>query len=92
MSALAWYEFSRGPRTPNQLAVAKAFLADDGIVPLTDAIVETAAEVFRKLGSPRRRAADIAIGVTASYCNATLMTCNARDFIGIPNLDVEDGT
>jgi predicted nucleic acid-binding protein len=26
LSAIAWYEFSRGPRTPEQLAVARSFL------------------------------------------------------------------
>jgi predicted nucleic acid-binding protein len=28
MSAVAWYEFSRGPRTPEQLAVARSFLGE----------------------------------------------------------------
>jgi len=46
--------------------------------------------VFRRLGSPRRRAADIAIGVTAVSHNATLLTRNARDFAGNPGLEVED--
>ncbi len=33
MSAVAWYEFSRGPRTPEQLATARSFFTTDGIVP-----------------------------------------------------------
>ena len=33
ISSIAWYEFSRGPRTPEQLAVARALFADDGVVP-----------------------------------------------------------
>ena len=65
MSAVAWYEFSRGPRTPEQLAVARSFFFEDGIVPLSEELASAAAEVFRQLGSPRRRAADVAIGVTA---------------------------
>ena len=36
MSAIAWYEFSRGPRTPEQLAVARSFLFEDGIVPFSE--------------------------------------------------------
>lgn len=91
LSAVAWYEFSRGPRTPEQLATARAFFADDGIVPFSEQIASAAAEVFRQLGSPRRRAADIAIGVTAALRNATLISRNARDFAGIPGLVVEDG-
>ena len=90
MSAVAWYEFSRGPRTPEQLATARAFFAVGGIIPLSEQIAGAAAEVFRQLGSPRRRAADIVIGVTAAFRNATLLTRNASDFTGIPNLHVED--
>jgi predicted nucleic acid-binding protein len=89
MSAVAWYEFSRGPRTPEQLAVARSFFFDDGIVPLSEDLASVAAEVFRSLGSPRRRAADIAIGVTAVAMEAALVTRNARDFAGIPDLEVE---
>lgn len=90
ISAVAWHEFSRGPRTPDQLATARAFFGDDGIVSFSEPLASASAEVFRQLGSPRRRAADIAIGVTASVRDATLISRNARDFAGIPGLVVED--
>ncbi|MBI4864855.1 MAG: PIN domain-containing protein [Candidatus Riflebacteria bacterium] len=89
ISAVAWYEFSRGPRTPQQLAVARSFFLEGGIVPFSEGLAARAAEVFRSLGSPRRRAADIAIGVTAAELGATLFTRNARDFAGIPDLVIE---
>ena len=89
MSAVAWYEFARGPRTPEQLATARTLLAADGVVPLSEPIAAVAADVFRNLGSPRRRAADIAIGVTAATMGARLLTRNSRDFAGIPGLEVE---
>jgi len=89
MSAVAWYEFSRGPRTPEQLAVARSFLGDDGVVAFSEGIAALAADVFRRLGSPRKRAADVAIGVTAAAHDAVLLTRNARDFAGIPRLCVE---
>jgi predicted nucleic acid-binding protein len=89
MSAVAWYEFSRGPRTPEQLAVARAFLGEDGIGAFSEALAAEAAEGFRRLGSPRKRAADVAIGVTAAVHDAVLVTRNARDFAGIPGLRVE---
>jgi len=91
MSAVAWYEFSRGPRTPEQLAVARSFFFEDGIVPLSEELASASAEVFRSLGSPRRRAADIAIGVTAVAMDALLVTRNVSDFSGVPDLDVEAG-
>lgn len=90
MSAVAWYEFSRGPRTPEQLAVARSFLPEHGVVPLSEDLAALAAECFRRLGSPRRRSADIAIGVTASAMNARLLTRNGRDFAGIPELEIEE--
>lgn len=88
MSAVAWYEFARGPRTSEQLGVARGFFFDDGVVPFSEELAMHAAEVFRSLGSPRRRAADVAIGVTAAVRGATLYSRNVRDFSGIPNLDV----
>lgn len=89
MSAIAWYEFSRGPRTPEQLASARSFLFEDGIVPFSEDLASISSEVFRSLGSPRKRTADIAIGVTAAAMDALLLTRNARDFAGIPTLRVE---
>ena len=89
MSAVAWYEFSRGPRTPEQLAVARSLLGEEGVLAFLEALASEAAEVFRRLGSPRRRAADVAIGVTAAAHEAVLLTRNARDFAGIPGLETE---
>lgn len=89
ISAVAWYEFARGPRTPEQLAVARAMFAEDGVIPFSEGIAALAAETFRQLGSPRRRTADVAIGVTAAAMKAVLLSCNPRDFAGIPALEVE---
>jgi predicted nucleic acid-binding protein len=91
-SSLVWYEFARGPRTPEQLAVARDIFGDRGIVPFSVELAETAAEQFRRLGSPRKRAADIAIGVVARSRGAVLLTRNARDFAGIDGLDLEKVT
>lgn len=89
MSSIAWYEFSRGPRTPEQLAVARSFFFDDGIVSFSEELASISSDVFRNLGSPRKRAADIAIGVTAVSMQAILVTRNTRNFAGIPSLQVE---
>src|SRR5437879_10320633 len=89
ISAVAWYEFCRGPRLPEQIVVARSLFAADGVVPFDETLAAHAAEIFRRLGSPRRRAADIAIGVTAAATAAVLLTRNARDFAGIPDLELE---
>lgn len=90
MSAVAWYELARGPRAAEQLAAARAFLGEDGILPFSEDLALRAAVCFRRLGSPRRRSADIAIGITATVFDARLLTRNARDFAGIPDLDLEE--
>lgn len=89
MSAWAWYEFNRGPRTPEQIATASVLVDPRDVVPVSVDIAERSAEVFRSLGSPRTRAADILIGVTASVVGARLLTRNARDFAGLPDLELE---
>jgi predicted nucleic acid-binding protein len=90
ISAVAWYEFARGPRTPDELAVARSIFLDDGIVPFSEGVALHAADMFRTLGSPRKRAADIAIGTSALVQQATLLTRNGRDFAGIKGLIVEE--
>jgi len=89
MSAVAWYEFSRGPRTREQLAIARSFVGAGGIVQFSERLAARAADVFRALGSPRRRAGDVAIGVTAAALDALLLTRNSDDFRGIPDLRLE---
>ncbi|MEW6281852.1 MAG: type II toxin-antitoxin system VapC family toxin [Candidatus Eremiobacterota bacterium] len=91
MSAVAWYEFSRGPRTPNQLAVARSFFSLTGILGFSEELAARSADVFRSLGCPRNRANDIAIGVSATASDAILLTRNTRDFDGIPGLKLECG-
>ncbi len=88
ISAIAWYEYSRGPRTPDQVAVARSFFFEDGIIPFSEDLAAITAEVFRNLGSPPRRAVDIAIGVAAASMGAVLLTLNPSDFAGIPHLQV----
>ena len=89
MSAVAWYEFSRGPRTPEQLSIARSFFFDDGIIPFSEELATMAGAVFRSIGSPRRRGADVAIGITSAAMGATLLTRNSGDFAGIPSLQLE---
>ena len=87
MCAIAWYEFTHGPRSAEQVAVARFFV--DDIIPFDERLIERASEVFRALDRPRRRGNDIAIGVTAAAAGARLLTLNPRDFIGIPGLSLD---
>jgi len=90
MSAVAWYEFCRGPRTPEQIATARALFGDEGIVAFDERLSEQAGQEFRRLGQPRKRAADIAIAVIAVSQSATLLTRNRSDFSDITGLTLEE--
>lgn len=86
MSSLAWYEFCRGPHGPEHVAVARTFLEEDGVIPFDDELAERAADLFRRLGSPRKRAADVAIATVALARGARLLTANTRDYGDIEGL------
>lgn len=86
ISALAWYEFCRGPRLPEQEAVARSYLESEGIIAFDDSLAAAAADLFRRLGSPRRRAFDVAIAATAIARGGRLLTGNTRDYSGIEGL------
>ena len=86
ISAIAWYEFCRGPRVPEQEALARSYLESDGIIPFDEAVAARAADLFRRLGSPRKRAADVAIAATALSRGARLLSANTRDYSGIEGL------
>jgi predicted nucleic acid-binding protein len=86
MSSFAWYEFCRGPRVPQQEAVARSYLEAEGIIAFDESAATTAADIFRRLGSPRRRAADVAIAAVAIKRNARLLTGNTRDYSGVEGL------
>jgi predicted nucleic acid-binding protein len=86
ISAIAWYEFCRGPRLPEQEALARSYLESDGIIPFDETVATSAADLFRRLGSPRKRTADVAIAATALSRGARLLSGNTRDYSGIEGL------
>ena len=87
VSSAAWYEFCRGPRRPEEIAVARCLFPEEGgVIPFSEELAQKAADVFRSLGSTRRRGLDVIIGVTAVELGARLLTRNQRDFLSIPGL------
>jgi predicted nucleic acid-binding protein len=86
ISAIAWYEFLRGPRTPEAVAVASAMFGEEGILAFDEATAQRAADLYRGAAATRRRAADLAIAAHAIGRRATLLTHNPRDYAGIEGL------
>lgn len=89
ISAIAWYEFVRGPRSPEVLASARSVFGENGVLPFDEAVAQRAGDLFRSAAATRRRAADLAIAAHAIGRRATLLTHNPRDYAGIEGLTVE---
>ena len=89
MSALAWYEFERGPRSPQQLAVGRRLVQAQGVLSFDEDRASKAAELFRGLAGRKRHGVDIAIAAAAIERQATLLTCNGRDYANIEGLVLE---
>jgi predicted nucleic acid-binding protein len=89
MSALAWYEFERGPRTPQQLAVGRRFVRAQGVLPFDEERAGLAADLFRRIAGRKRHGVDVAIAAAALERQATLLTCNVADYADIDGLVVE---
>jgi predicted nucleic acid-binding protein len=86
MSALAWCEFARGPRSPDELAAARAFLGPGAVLDFTELTAERAADLFRRRKAKKRRAGDLAIAAAALVRGAVLLTGNPKDFDDIDGL------
>lgn len=91
ISSIAWYEFVRGPRSPEMLAVARSLFGEQGVLPFDEAVAERAGLLFRQSVATRRRAADLAIAAHAIGRRAVLLTHNPRDYVGLEGLTVEAG-
>lgn len=87
-STLVLYEWARGPRLPIQLTLQQRLFA--GMPPAVfgpeEALV--AADLYRRVGRPRRREIDLAIAACALTHRAGLWTLNRADFDDIPGLEL----
>jgi predicted nucleic acid-binding protein len=86
LPALVLYEWLRGPRTGEELAVQEALLPADSALPFGAAEARIGAAIYRKVARARYRAADLAIAACAIRHGAWLWTLNPRDFSDIPGL------
>lgn len=86
ISALALYEWLRGPRTPDELADQEALLPAADARPSGPAEAARAAGLYRALTRARGRDMDIAIAACALEHGARLWTLNPDDFQDMPGL------
>jgi tRNA(fMet)-specific endonuclease VapC len=94
-SSMTWYEVVRGYRDQSattQLARFGIFCRQANVMPITDAILDLAAELWvkgRRGGHPHEDA-DLIIAATALEHGCTLVTGNTAHFSWIPGLTMED--
>ena len=86
LSALVLYEWQRGPRTPEELAVQEDLFPSDTAVAFGHPEAIVAARLHRSLTRPRGREIDVAIAACALVAGAAIWTLNARDFHDVPGL------
>jgi len=85
-SALALYEWLRGPRTPGELEDQESLLPSADARAFGHAEAARAAELYRSLKRPRGRDMDIAIAACALEHGAHVWTLNPDDFRDLPGL------
>lgn len=86
LPTLVLYEWLRGPRTTEELAVQEAVMPAADALPFGADEARTAAELYRTLPRPRGREIDLAIAACAIAWNGVLWTLNPGDFANIPRL------
>ena len=80
------YEWWRGPRTPQDLALQEALIPSDAAVGFGAREAALAARLYGAVSRPRGREIDLVVAACAIAGGATLWTLNPRDFKDIPGL------
>lgn len=86
LPALVLYEWSRGPRLPEELAAQEALFPNESAVPFGSQEAAVSAKLYRTLRRPRGREIDLALAACAIIRQAELWTLNGADFADIPAL------
>lgn len=86
LPSVVLYEWLRGPRRPEELAVQRAIVPSDDALPFGPPEAARAADLYRSVSRPRGRGIDLAIAAHALVCGAELWTLNERDFADLPGI------
>lgn len=88
VATLVLYEWRRGPRTPDELAIEAGLLQPEAIVDFGVVEMQLAAALYQNVRRARGRELDLAIAACALSRNAVLWTLNTSDFADIPGLEL----
>jgi predicted nucleic acid-binding protein len=84
--ALVLYEWLRGPRLPEELAVQEALFPAREAIPFGPEEAMAGARLYRAVRRPRGREVDLAIAACAIVREARLWTLNRADFEDVPGV------
>lgn len=86
LSSIVLYEWRRGPRTEQELAIEQLLFGPDVTVGFGEVEARKAADLYRRVKRARGREIDLAIAACAVEHGASLWTLNVPDFADIPEL------
>ncbi|MGH9457642.1 MAG: type II toxin-antitoxin system VapC family toxin [Thermoanaerobaculia bacterium] len=86
LPSIVLYEWLRGPRREQELALQEEIFPSEEAVPFGAAEARRAAALYRSMGRARGREIDLAIAAVALVRDASLWTLNRADFEDIPDL------
>ncbi len=89
--SLVLYEWFRGPRAPIELSTQESLFPAEEAIAFGPREAAIAADLYRRVTSPRSRAVGLAIAACAIAAGADLWTHNLEDFIDIPGLRLYSG-
>jgi len=88
LPSLVLYEWLRGPRRPEEIAIQEALFPGEDAIPFGPPEAAISARLYRTVRRPRGRAFDLAIAACAIHHGVPLWTLNVADFRDIPGLQL----
>jgi len=88
LSTLVLYEWLRGPRLEEELAIQDALFPRESAVAFGVEEALRASELYRDMRRARGREVDLAVAACALTHHAALWTLDREDFRDIPGLDL----
>jgi predicted nucleic acid-binding protein len=88
LPALVLYEWLRGPRIAEELALQESLFPAESAIPFDKEQAIVSASLYRVLSRARTREVDIAIAACALVHDAQLWTLNRADFQDVPGIQL----